>query len=197
MIPYDFSSIMAMLPYQCENDMKGIKYFKTIFDCLYFLRYAHEHTVEETVGKILYLLSGEENPNGVFDSLKKVIRDSALSSLDDLYRYMNLMINYSDEQKVEWSVDMEKVSLMTSHESKGLEFKVVIVINAEDYEDTEEDRKLLYVAMSRAKEKLYLTTNGAKEVKLFNEIKDKFILGKKHDVMLESINDLNISASVS
>jgi DNA helicase II / ATP-dependent DNA helicase PcrA len=59
------------------------------------------------------------------------------------------------------------VQLMTVHAAKGLEFKVVFVVGCEDGlfphenclrtdEDAEEERRLMYVAVTRAKETLYL-----------------------------------------
>ena len=64
--------------------------------------------------------------------------------------------------------DVEKVNLMTIHAAKGLEFKCVFVGGVEDgllpyslYEtrvaDEKEEERLLYVAMTRAKEFLFLT----------------------------------------
>jgi DNA helicase-2/ATP-dependent DNA helicase PcrA len=68
----------------------------------------------------------------------------------------------------EWSPDQETVTLMTIHSAKGLEFPVVFVVGveedllphrsaAEDPAQTEEERRLLYVAMTRAEERLYLS----------------------------------------
>jgi DNA helicase-2/ATP-dependent DNA helicase PcrA len=61
----------------------------------------------------------------------------------------------------------EAVSLMTLHASKGLEWPVVFIVGCEDHIiplvkkhgliDRDEERRLLYVGMSRAKEILYLT----------------------------------------
>jgi uncharacterized protein (TIGR00375 family) len=61
----------------------------------------------------------------------------------------------------------ERVSLLTMHAAKGLEFAVVFVVGLEDgivpftwgdeTEATDEERRLFYVAMTRAQERLVLT----------------------------------------
>jgi DNA helicase-2/ATP-dependent DNA helicase PcrA len=67
----------------------------------------------------------------------------------------------------EWQ-EGEKLTLMTIHSAKGLEFDSVFVVGLEDgllphkntegeTEAVEEERRLLYVAMTRAQRKLYLT----------------------------------------
>ena len=64
--------------------------------------------------------------------------------------------------------DTEKVTLMTMHAAKGLEFKAVFLVGMEeglfphsmtlmDPYELEEERRLCYVGITRAKEKLYLT----------------------------------------
>jgi DNA helicase-2/ATP-dependent DNA helicase PcrA len=67
------------------------------------------------------------------------------------------------------SLQVEKgISLMTLHSAKGLEFRAVFVGGLEDgllphfnsqgaREDIEEERRLLYVGMTRARERLYLS----------------------------------------
>jgi len=63
---------------------------------------------------------------------------------------------------------VEKVTLMTMHASKGLEFPVVFISGCEDglipfkrdeteYSDEDEERRLFYVAMTRAREALFLS----------------------------------------
>lgn len=73
------------------------------------------------------------------------------------------LVNDADEQKGEET----GVTLMTVHNAKGLEFPVVFVMGMEegvfphirsigDTEQMEEERRLAYVAITRARERLYL-----------------------------------------
>lgn len=76
--------------------------------------------------------------------------------------------------------DIEKdshkaVNVMTAHASKGLEFKCVFIIGLQEglfphqksikADLIEEERRLMYVAMTRAKERLYLCTLGSEHGK--------------------------------
>ena len=75
--------------------------------------------------------------------------------------------------------DSDKVTLMTIHSSKGLEFPVVFVvameegifptIRAMDEGNIDEERRLCYVAITRAKERLYLSY--VKERMLYGQTK--------------------------
>jgi superfamily I DNA/RNA helicase len=68
-----------------------------------------------------------------------------------------------------WKPEIEAVSLMTLHASKGLEFNCVFITGCEENlipyslsekkpADPEEERRLLYVGMTRAKNYLFLTS---------------------------------------
>ena len=72
----------------------------------------------------------------------------------------------------------EKVALMTMHAAKGLEFPIVFISGCEngylpfksfgkDETDINEEKRLFYVAMTRAKERLYLTY--AKKRKIYGQ----------------------------
>jgi DNA helicase-2/ATP-dependent DNA helicase PcrA len=67
-----------------------------------------------------------------------------------------------------WSSDTDRVSLMTMHAAKGLEFPVVFVVAAEqgllphersryDEDKLEEERRLLFVALTRARQELQIS----------------------------------------
>ncbi|MFZ2205665.1 MAG: UvrD-helicase domain-containing protein [Minisyncoccia bacterium] len=97
-----------------------------------------------------------ENGTGV----EKLLEDASLASDQD-----SIMINDDKKKEVKTGV-----KLMTVHASKGLEFKYVFITGLEDGlfphrkfgetrsgEDSEEERRLFYVALTRAKEKLFLS----------------------------------------
>lgn len=80
---------------------------------------------------------------------------------------------FLEELSLKGSIDQadfkdDKVSLMTMHNGKGLEFAVAFLVGLEEdlfphansrgnFESVEEERRLCYVGMTRAKERLYLT----------------------------------------
>ena len=106
--------------------------------------------------------------------IEKLLEDAALASDQD-----SILINENRDRKENKNVPTPKgfgtptanvgaVKLMTVHAAKGLEFKSVFVAGLEEglfpyekqnesKEDPEEERRLFYVALTRAKEKLYLT----------------------------------------
>ncbi|MFP6739896.1 MAG: UvrD-helicase domain-containing protein [Planctomycetota bacterium] len=73
-----------------------------------------------------------------------------------------------------WDRREDRVSLMTLHSAKGLEFPVVTIAGVEDgvlpllrsddaEPDIEEERRLLFVGITRAKEMLYLTHTNSRQ----------------------------------
>ena len=91
--------------------------------------------------------------------IEKLLEDASLASDQD-----GIMINQEKKE------NKDAIKLMTVHASKGLEFKYVFVTGLEDglfphqrdnqiknAEDREEERRLFYLALTRAKEKLFLS----------------------------------------
>lgn len=88
---------------------------------------------------------------------------------DDMAEIIDQVALLSDA-KGENKANLNAVKLMTAHASKGLEFDTVFIIGAEEgvfphanalnensIDAIEEERRLFYVAMTRAKKKLYIT----------------------------------------
>jgi len=86
----------------------------------------------------------------------------------DFLTQMALLTSVEAEAEQATSRDDEQMRLSTIHQAKGLEFKVVFVImlcdgmfpahrSIESPEGLEEERRLFYVAITRARDELYLT----------------------------------------
>ncbi len=113
---------------------------------------------------------GEEridNVKALFQDIRHYLQTNPDSTFDEYLQNIAL-ISSQDEL-----VDGEYVTLMTVHTAKGLEYPVVFVVRlnagvfphvrsfAENgYKGLEEERRLCYVAMTRAKKQLYLTFAG-------------------------------------
>ena len=86
-----------------------------------------------------------------------------------LYNYLN-RITLMSRDDMDDENDKGKVNLMTIHASKGLEFPVVFIAGAEEglipharsveenNGNVEEERRLFYVAITRARDKLYISS---------------------------------------
>ncbi len=95
--------------------------------------------------------------------------DVKIQNIDQLqlsasrYKDIGSFLEYTDSFEEKTSNDMEGVSLMTIHKSKGLEFPVVFVtgllegICPSKKGDQEEERRIAFVACSRAMKLLYLS----------------------------------------
>lgn len=116
-------------------------------------------TVENTVEARSRLDNLKEFMSLVAEHMKNN-EDANLSSFIEDVALVADIDSYDDEQ--------ETVALMTIHSAKGLEFPVVFLAgmeenlfpsarSANDEEDIEEERRLCYVAITRAKERLYIT----------------------------------------
>jgi DNA helicase-2/ATP-dependent DNA helicase PcrA len=84
-------------------------------------------------------------------------------NLDDFLDDLSLVADIKERESID-----DAITLMTIHSAKGLEFKVVFILGMEEgllphsnslNEDggIEEERRLMYVAITRAKERLYLS----------------------------------------
>ena len=84
-------------------------------------------------------------------------------NLEDFLDEISLVADISEHKEID-----DAITLMTLHSAKGLEFKVVFMVGMEEGilphsnsfgndEEIEEERRLCYVGITRAKERLYLT----------------------------------------
>ena len=89
-------------------------------------------------------------------------------SVEEFLTQLALLTNVEAEDDKAPTNDAEKIKLSTIHQAKGLEFDVVFVImlcdglfpsarSAESADGEEEERRLFYVSITRAKNELYLS----------------------------------------
>jgi len=141
-----------------------------------------ENNVEST-SPVSDLVKAAILDTGYENALKAENNDEAEARLENLQELVNAAVDY-DEQGPEGirefidhsalvaDTDQYKgdvpVTLMTAHSAKGLEFPVVFIVGLEDglfphsrslsdASDIEEERRLCYVAMTRAERFLYVT----------------------------------------
>lgn len=120
-------------------------------------------------------ISRYENVQELLNSIKEFTEtpnaDGELESDKSLGTYLQqiTLLTDADQDTGEQNV----VTLMTIHAAKGLEFPCVYTVGMEenifpsqmslyDRDDLEEERRLFYVAITRAKEKLYLSFANAR-----------------------------------
>jgi DNA helicase-2/ATP-dependent DNA helicase PcrA len=96
--------------------------------------------------------------------IDEVVDENTIRYLDEYMQDIALLTDADDDDKT----DDDKVSLMTIHAAKGLEFPAVFVVGLEENlfpsqmsmdsrEDLEEERRLFYVAITRAEKKLTIS----------------------------------------
>lgn len=92
-------------------------------------------------------------------ALAEMLETNCIQTIPALKEYMEYMISFEDDTRIEVGHE-DSVLLITSHESKGMEFPVVLMLN--DYKEmSEESRRLFYVAMTRAKDRLYIMQDAS------------------------------------
>ena len=105
--------------------------------------------------------NGIEETRAALELLQPVARECG----DDLDRFLSALA--LETQVDTWDPRADRISLLTLHAAKGLEFPVVFIVGCEDgilpltwgkaeAADLEEERRLFYVGVTRAKTKLYL-----------------------------------------
>ena len=169
------------------------------------------YSVSKLIEKIL-------DVTGYIDELEKDKNEESQDRIDNLKEFISIAIefeNNNEEKDLESfltnlaltsaeSEDEEddKVSLMTIHTSKGLEFPVVFLVGMEEglfpisralrsmnESDIEEERRLCYVGITRAKQELFMTLTNKRTLygKTNVSIQSRFI----EELPEECIDKLN------
>ncbi|ABS40794.1 DNA helicase PcrA [Clostridium botulinum] len=166
-----------------QRSITSIKKFVSIMNS--FIRKKDEISVSAIIKEILeetgYLkeLKNSKNPDDVsrVENLKELVsaaadfeRESEDKSLGAFLEKVALVTDIDN-----YDENSDSVAMMTVHSAKGLEFPVVFMVGMEngifpgtqslsDPKEMEESRRLCYVAITRAKEQLYITSAEIRKV---------------------------------
>lgn len=160
---------------------------KPLFENIFKL---NEKKDEMSVSEILSILL---NVSGYIDYLKRRGENDRLFNIDELKEFIEkwelesennkdfseLLDRLSLESGGKEEKRSAKVLLLTMHNSKGLEYPTVIIAGANStflpffmrkgQSEIEEERRLLYVASTRAVDRLIISTGGPRESKFLSE----------------------------
>lgn len=123
------------------------------------------------IGYLDYLQDGSVQADDRAENVKELVSVAREYADLGLSGFLEEVALISDLDAVETNQDA--VTLMTLHAAKGLEFPVVFMIGCEenifphsralyDQEEMEEERRLCYVGMTRAREELHLTAASSR-----------------------------------
>ena len=150
----DFNNLIHLYSDKAEKDSPS-DIVKDLIEELKLKNYYENHQTSDSVDRWKNI---EEFVSGIseYESMNKS------TTLSDYLEEVSLLTDIDS-----WKNNDDKVTLMTIHSAKGLEFKYVFVTGLEDglfpvnrsFEDAdiEEERRLFYVALTRAHERVFLS----------------------------------------
>lgn len=174
--------------------------------------------------KISELIKETLNKTGYMKALELENTTEAESRIENLEEFLTVAIEFEEEEAdnslgdflegITLSSDIDgmeetedSVTLMTLHSAKGLEFPVVFLVGLEEGifpgnksigepKELEEERRLFYVGITRAKQYLYLTCSKKRTIfgsTSYNAV-SRFV-NEIPDDLLDGINEFNKSDS--
>lgn len=135
-----------------------------------------------------FVTKGKQADDGSY--IEQIDNLDSFENMCSKYSTIEQLITYLDElnREVETKRD-EKVKLLTIHKSKGMEYPVVFIIGCNEEllphhknKNVDDERRLFYVAITRAEKELYLSyvdmyNNKIKKISSFiKDIKDTIII---------------------
>ena len=178
-----YEYIKGVDPKKSEVSTRVINSLKAMITCIDIARdeinkneEVFSKTLEDMIWQLGYMeyLKNEddgderiENVKALFEDIRHYLKSNPESTFDEYLQNIALLSS-QDEM-----MDGDFVTLMTVHTAKGLEYPVIFVVRFNQgifpnqramleggYLAIEEERRLAYVAMTRAKQKLYLTLSN-------------------------------------
>ncbi len=151
----EFADMITGLQNDLAQGMPLDEFYDKLIEKSGYIRALEDKHSDEELARI-------ENVHELKSSIVKSVEENQGG---DLYAYLDEVALYSDIDN--YDENAECTVLMTMHAAKGLEFPVVFIVGADDglfpsalaigdQSEMEEERRLCYVAITRAKERLYI-----------------------------------------
>ena len=168
---YNKSLFSSMLLFPRSNEWRYKKGITELYDIATKIKKKKKYKVGDLINIIRKDLDydkyirKEDNDSDIrsekIDNLDNlVVLANKYNSIDDFLKEVDNLLGFSND-----SDGKDKVNIMTIHRSKGLEFKVVFVAGVNDgllphakSGNENEERRLLYVGMTRAEVRLFLSS---------------------------------------
>ena len=152
----DFCEMIRQLQEELSTADLG-EFYDVLLDKTGYVRALEAKKSDEELARI-------EN---VYELKTSMVKSAEENDGGDLYAFLDEVALYTDLDNYDQNADC--AVMMTMHAAKGLEFPVVFVVGAEeglfpglqaigDESSMEEERRLCYVAITRARRELYITS---------------------------------------
>lgn len=179
------------------------------FDLAYTIATTTEIMKDLVVDKTPEGISRYENLEELLNGIKEFTESEEQAEENSLSHYLQTITLYTDADK-EDKEDFNRVTLMTIHAAKGLEFDEVFIVGMEEelfpshmssasQKELEEERRLFYVALTRAKKRIHISyadmrykwglMNHTKPSRFLKEINEKYLNLPDDDLIAGIEND--------
>lgn len=211
---------------QLSRAATKLKSFVALIDGLMEAEQSGDYSLAELYNLILehtdyekYLKTEKDNPDVRIENIEEL--SSNIIKFEEDYAEEASLSNFLEEISLQTDIDnydaeADSSVMMTLHSAKGLEFPVVFIAGLEEGvfpsiatmmnpDELNEERRLAYVGITRAKEKLYITkaksrmlmghTSYNKESRFVNEIPPKLLNYTGEKKTFASTNGFSASSS--
>jgi len=144
--------------YQFLEFIEDQYFYDLINNQLPLLKECSDKSIDEMLYTLVNILEIDEN-DAVMNYVLEMVKDEDYSTFRQVYDRFKEIDFYDEDISIE-DEGTNSINLITAHGSKGKEYPVVILLDINEFtmgnEQDEEARRILYVALTRAKQELHI-----------------------------------------